>query len=154
MKTVFVSAAVLLIGLTSLATPDPQDLFANVANWENSAAEQLADLTTWKGLSKDWKITLPGEASFTYPDGEKGWFRVGEALRHDGSGYWRNFYGVRFDVFLPSDTPLKGEAVLDTAACKAYGGSADAANSYSCLLYTSDAADELLFVVSGSRRIR
>jgi hypothetical protein len=118
-------------GIHAQAAPAPADRFVSESAWERAAADQLADLSAWEGLSRGGKLSLPGKASFTYPDGEKGWFRVGEALRHDGSGYWVNYYGVRFDVYLPSDEPLTAEAVVHTAARKVYGGSEDVINSYS-----------------------
>jgi hypothetical protein len=124
------TVVVLLMGLACQAAPDAKDLFANSANWEKDATEQLSDVSAWQGLSEDAMLALPGQASFTYPDGEKGWFRVGEALRHDGSGYWRNFYGVRFEIYLPGNTPLKGEAIVHAAARKVYGGSEDVVDSY------------------------
>ncbi|MEI6892389.1 MAG: heparinase II/III family protein [Pontiella sp.] len=130
MKKLFLLANLAVVGALCHAAPNKEDLFANRAGWEQSATEQLADLDAWKGLSRGGKLALPGEASFTYPDGEKGWFRVGEALRHDGSGYWRNFYGIRFELYLPNDTPLKAEATIHTAARKVYGGSEDVVDSY------------------------
>ncbi|VGO16545.1 hypothetical protein PDESU_05136 [Pontiella desulfatans] len=130
MKPIFIAAG-LLAGALCCCAHDAKDLFANQLGWEKDAAEQLSNLRAWDGLSKGGKLELPGEASFTYPDGEKGWFRVGLALRHDGSGYWKNFYGVRFEVYLPGDAPLKGEAMVHTAARKVYGGSEDVVDTYS-----------------------
>ncbi|WP_372795873.1 hypothetical protein, partial [Pontiella sp.] len=123
--------AVLFTGSLCFAAPDPKDMYANLPGWEKDAAEQLANLDAWEGISNDGKIPMPGKAAFTYPDGEKGWYPAGLAWRHDGSGYWKNFYGVRFEVYLPSDTPLKGEAVVETAARRVYGGSEEVVNAYS-----------------------
>ncbi len=121
----------LFLGAASFAAPDPKEMYANQSGWETAAAEQLADLSAWQGVSADGTVALPGGALFTYPDGEKGWYAAGLAWRHDGSGYWKNFYGVRFEVCLPSDTPLKGEAVVETAARRVYGGSEEVVNAYS-----------------------
>ncbi|MDF7807750.1 heparinase II/III family protein [Pontiellaceae bacterium B12219] len=130
MKSLVFTAA-LLVAAACHSAPDAKDLFANSANWEKDAAEQLSNLKAWEGLSRGGNLPMPGKASFTYPDGEKGWYRAGLAHRHDGSGYWRNFYGVRFDIYLPNNTPLKGEAIVETAARKVYGGSEDVVDVYS-----------------------
>ena len=115
-------SALLVVALTCRAAPDPVDLFGAVDRGQK-ASDQLADVQGWEGLGADATLAVPGEASFTYPDGEKGWYRVGEATAHDGSGYWRDRYGVRFDLHLPSDVPLTAEAIMKTAARRVYGGS-------------------------------
>ncbi|MDF7798589.1 hypothetical protein P4C99_03895 [Pontiellaceae bacterium B1224] len=130
MKKVLLLSSCLFIALHAQAAPEAKDLFANTPTWEKTAAEQLADLSSWEGLSDEGKLPTPGKASFTYPDGEKGWYFVGLATRHDGSGYWKNFYGVRFEIYLPSPSPLKAEAFIDTAARRVYGGSKEVVNTY------------------------
>ncbi|MDF7823613.1 hypothetical protein P4B35_06270 [Pontiellaceae bacterium B12227] len=129
MKSSFIAAA-LVAATVCFAAPEPKDMYANLANWEQDAAEQLANLANWDGFYKDGQLLVPGKASFTYPDGEKGWFRAGLAHRHDGSGYWKNFYGVRFDLFLVGRVPFKGEAFIETAPRKVYGGSEDVVDTY------------------------
>lgn len=84
------------------------------------ALNSIEELTNWNGLDL---LGSSGEASFhtdsiisfTYADGEKGWHRVGLASAHDGSGYWRDQYGVRLDLFNPTDGTLTATATLHTA---------------------------------------
>jgi hypothetical protein len=98
----------------------------------------FSDLGDWKGLSSETdvkaaELSLPGEASYTYPDGEKGWHRVGFGTEHDGSGNWYGQYGVRFELYLPSATPLEGEAELEIVPRRVNGGSEDVIDCFSAM---------------------
>ncbi|MDF7797941.1 hypothetical protein P4C99_00600 [Pontiellaceae bacterium B1224] len=79
-------------------------------------------------LSFDGELTsfrVPGIAKYTYPDGERGGYRAGLSFVHDGSANWRELYGVRFDVYLPTDTTLKATASMENAPYKLNKGSTD-----------------------------
>jgi hypothetical protein len=99
----------------------------------------FSDLGEWNGLDKISKKGLatwavPGEASYTYPAGEKGWHRVGMSTQHDGSGNWYGQYGVRFELYLPNDKPLKAVAELDIVPRRVNGGSEDVVDTFSSKL--------------------
>ncbi|MDF7808799.1 heparinase II/III family protein [Pontiellaceae bacterium B12219] len=99
----------------------------------------FTNLKEWNGLNEvsntgEASLTVPGVASYTYPDGEKGWHRVGLGTAHDGSGNWCGQYGVRFDLYLPNDKPLKAVAELDIVPRKVNGGSEDVIDTFSSKL--------------------
>ncbi|MEN8662513.1 MAG: hypothetical protein ABF330_08490 [Lentimonas sp.] len=87
-------------------------------------ATPILSLEQWSGVSiqavadnslQTASFDTSKPISFTYPDGEKGWHRVGLASAHDGSSYWRDQYGVRVDLHNPSDTNLNVTATIFTA---------------------------------------
>ena len=43
---------------------------------------------------------------------------MGLSTVHDGSGDWRPYFGLRFDLFLPDDAAVSGEAVVTTVPTK------------------------------------
>ncbi len=99
----------------------------------------FTDLSEWNGIERvsrkgEASLTLPCEVSYTYPDGEKGWHRVGMATEHDGSGNWYGQHGVRFELYLPNDKPLKAEAMLEIVPRTVNGGSEDVIDTYSSKL--------------------
>ncbi|MDQ8197894.1 alginate lyase family protein [Pelagicoccus enzymogenes] len=79
----------------------------------------IKDLKSWQNLS----ATSEGEAtfssgktiSFTYPDGQMGWHRKGLEMVHDRAGYWRDQYGIRFDLYSPVTSIVVGTAAIKTA---------------------------------------
>lgn len=71
------------------------------------------------------RLSVPGKTSYTYPDGERGGYRYGLSFVHDGSANWREMYGIRFDVLLPSDVVLKATATMENASYKLNKGSTD-----------------------------
>jgi hypothetical protein len=64
-------------------------------------------------------------ASYTYPDGERGGYRAGLSFQNDSSANWRNYYGVRFEIFLPTDSVLSATATMENAPYKLNKGSTD-----------------------------
>ncbi|MDP4878326.1 MAG: hypothetical protein NWR36_00430, partial [Opitutales bacterium] len=82
-------------------------------------AATLPGLDSWDGLSESTVTTgnfLSATAiSYTYPDGEIGWHRVGLASAHDGSSYWRDQYGVRLELYNPTEANLNITAAMLTA---------------------------------------
>jgi hypothetical protein len=88
----------------------------------------VSALDQWSGVAVEngtALLTVPGEASFSYPDGERGGYRFGLSFQHDGSANWRNYFGVRFDVFLPTDAALRATATMENAPYKLNKGSTD-----------------------------
>ncbi|MDF7809468.1 hypothetical protein P4E94_18645, partial [Pontiellaceae bacterium B12219] len=99
-------------------------LIISMAVWADdvSSWEQWSGLTVKKGTAI---LTLPGEASFTYPDGERGGYRFGLSFQHDGSANWRDYYGIRFEMLLPTDAVLEATATMENAPYKLNKGSTD-----------------------------
>ncbi len=96
----------------------------------------FSDLTQWDGLDKVSRkgtasFALPGTVSYTYPDGEKGFYNIGFGTAHDGSGNWYGNYGVRFELYLPNDKPLIAAAELEIVPRKVNGGSEDVIDTFS-----------------------
>lgn len=90
----------------------------------------VSSFEDWNGLSQTAEagvasMTLPGAASFTYPDGERGGYRYGLSFVNDSSANWRDMYGIRFDVLLPGDAILKATASMENAPYKLNKGSTD-----------------------------
>ncbi len=87
----------------------------------NAAITTLPGLQEWTGVSITTDdvttASFPSSEtiSYTYPDGEKGWHREGLYYVHDGAGYWRDHYGVRLDLYNPSDANLDVTATMYTA---------------------------------------
>ena len=74
-------------------------------------------LAGWTGLTRaagqsqsgaDCAALVSGtEAIFTYayPADDKGWYKQGMRVAHDGTSDWRDYYGIQFDVKLPDEPP-------------------------------------------------
>ncbi|MDQ8183460.1 hypothetical protein [Pelagicoccus sp. SDUM812005] len=90
----------------------------------------VSNLEDWDGLALEAdagvaSLALPGKASYTYPDGERGGYRYGLSFVNDSAANWRGFYGIRFDVYLPQHTVLKLRATIENAPYKLNKGSTD-----------------------------
>src|SRR5690349_15675512 len=55
------------------------------------------------------------EAVFRFPDGPRGWYKHGLRVEHDGSADWRDFYGLRFEVYLEAESAIQLEATMISA---------------------------------------
>ncbi len=75
-------------------------------------------------------MQIPGAASYTYPDGERGGYRAGLSFVNDSSANWRNYYGIRFEVCLPTDAALSATAKLENAPYKLNKGSTDVTDTF------------------------
>lgn len=86
-------------------------------------AATLPGLDNWNGLTGSaventvtiGSFSSAGKISYTYSNGEIGWHRVGLASAHDGSSYWRDQYGVRMELYNPSEANLNITAAMLTA---------------------------------------
>lgn len=85
--------------------------FEKIENWSNVSIIDAASEDSARSGSFSTGETI----AYTYPDGEKGWHRVGLSSVHDGSSYWRDQYGVRMDIFNPTNANLAATATLRTA---------------------------------------
>ncbi|VGO15335.1 hypothetical protein PDESU_03918 [Pontiella desulfatans] len=103
-------------------------MFFSVARGGVSCLEEWSGVSVKRGVAR---LAVPGEASFTYPDGERGWHRVGLSFVHDGSANWRDMHGIRFEVFLPADKALKAQATMQNAPYKLNKGSTDVVDTLS-----------------------
>lgn len=64
------------------------------------------DWSAWKGLGAGGELGL-GEASYTFPEGAKGWYQQGFRACHDGSGDWRDRSGLRLKLILGGDEAVE-----------------------------------------------
>lgn len=86
--------------------------------------------TTDTLINETTTLSVPGSISHSYPDGPKGWHRAGLSFVHDGSANWRDHYGIRFDVYLPTDVPLQAIASIENAPYKLNKGSTDVTDTF------------------------
>jgi hypothetical protein len=91
-----------------------QDIDHTTGAWEYLINNQF---TGWQGLkvkhAEAW-IALPGQASFEYPTGKKGWNSFGFNEEHDGTHDWRAYYGLQADVWVPAGQVLQLKTTLYT----------------------------------------
>jgi hypothetical protein len=59
-------------------------------------------LAQWTGLDAQGRLMIPGTASFTYPSGEKGFYKHGFRLLDDSTRDWSMLWGVRLELDLPA----------------------------------------------------
>jgi len=59
-------------------------------------------------------LKLPGEASFRYPQGPRGWYITGFRTENDGTSDWRGYYGMQLDVQAPEGRTLELDATMTT----------------------------------------
>ncbi|BCU78146.1 hypothetical protein [Luteolibacter sp. LG18] len=64
------------------------------------------DMHDWKGLGEEG-MAVPGEISFHYPEGTKGWYQEGFRVSHDGTADWRAYQGLQIDVEFADERPVE-----------------------------------------------
>ncbi|HEU5103252.1 MAG TPA: hypothetical protein VFU22_29730, partial [Roseiflexaceae bacterium] len=77
-----------------------------------------ARLEGWTGVDHTddgAALRLPGDTSFRLPDGSRGWYKHGLRIEHDGNADWRDFYGLRFEVYLEAESAIQLEATVTSA---------------------------------------
>lgn len=75
------------------------------------------DFTGWNHLKSEngaavWNIS--NEAMFRYADGPRGWYRAGFRNENDGTRDWRGFYGLQFEISIPTGRTLELQATIST----------------------------------------
>jgi hypothetical protein len=79
-----------------------------------------AALDGWSGLKPAAGgaaiLTIPGETSFRYPDGPRGFHNHGFRLENDGTVDWTGFYGPCFEIYLTDDREVELTVTLSAAA--------------------------------------
>ena len=79
-----------------------------------------AALDGWSGLKPAAGgaaiLAIPGEASFRYPDGPRGFHNHGFRLENDGAVDWTGFYGPHFEMCLADDREVELTVTLSAAA--------------------------------------
>ncbi len=68
-----------------------------------------ADFSDWKNLNAG-RLAWDVEATYTFPDGAKGWYQNGFRAEHDGSGNWWRRLGLRIVLELPGDQAVEFQA--------------------------------------------
>lgn len=61
-------------------------------------------------------VVVPGETSFVYPDGARGYYKHGFRVQNDSAAEWQKFYGVQFEVNLPDTREVELTATIQRAA--------------------------------------
>jgi hypothetical protein len=78
-----------------------------------------ASFEGWSGVqagADGATLKLPGNASFHYPQGPRGWHIEGFRTENDGTGDWRGYYGLQLDAQVPEGRTLELEATITTPA--------------------------------------
>ncbi len=68
------------------------------------------DQSNWTGL--DEAKRFEGDAVYRHPDGARGWYQHGFRTLHDGSGDWRDYWGLQLDVVLIDEQPVTLDCTL------------------------------------------
>ena len=66
----------------------------------------------WTNVDQAGRIACPGAATFTYPEGNRGWFAHGFRYENDSSANWLPYYGLCLELDLPSDGPVEVTVTL------------------------------------------
>jgi len=53
------------------------------------------------------RLAVPGEATFRYPDGPRGFYKYGFRTLNDSAADWKGFYGVQAEISLESDREVE-----------------------------------------------
>jgi hypothetical protein len=112
--------AALLAGLFSSCSPAGSSGSAEPATITGFPDWQMLDgnsFANWTGLKVEGAhavVALPGEMTFRYPDGPKGWIKHGFRITNDGAADWHDAMGVALDIDLPDDQPMQLDAYLGT----------------------------------------
>ncbi len=61
---------------------------------------------SWTGPGPDATLNIPGEISFTYPDGPRGEYKHGFRIYNDSAAEWQKYYGVQFDMRLSAPAEM------------------------------------------------
>jgi hypothetical protein len=71
------------------------------------AVDRMLDphaIVRWVGLDDHAALKIPGTATFTYPAGEKGFYKHGFRLLNDSTRDWSKDWGLRIDLDLPDNS--------------------------------------------------
>lgn len=84
------------------------------------AFAQIAPMPAWTNLGDSGpneaaSLAVPGQISFRYPEGSRGFHNHGFRLENDGTCDWKDYYGADFQVNLPNDREVELTVTLIAA---------------------------------------